>query len=536
MCDRQDDYANALLSSQNQQTILVMLTWLFASLIALCTVPRIIIRHTSKRFPDLPLTDDAIVVTAALCAVGSTLVTWTAADSGLGKRGCLLDSDDVDRIQTKIFVATILSVLAITIAKCSLLLFLYRLADTTIKRTGTIAIGCLLLLWTIAVIATTVFQCGMPRPWTIWTGQCISLVPFWFTATIVDIVLDAAMLLLSLYIAWPLNTGYRQKTSVSLLLSLRLLLIAASILRIIYLPRAFSRTSNPTYSYFPYAVILQTHTTLAAILSCTLIFPSLRSLLVPSPSTTYAPISGSKKPRHTKGISGSTIGTVPGTPYNSHTSFHPPPYTQSEIAKEPLPSIQASMSTVNSPEPSGYISSPHNIDDAMLFQDVQLQTRTARPPPPRPQRPNAAQTLSCLNSPEPLRYTPSPSIMDDEKLLPDSLLQTRSARPPPRPQRPSEAHTLSCLKSPEPLRYTPSPSVMDDGKLLPDVLLPTRAARPPQRPPPPSEAQRPDLSLFTGAAGLKGSDSMGVGGMRGMSRGVGVETGRKGSLRNRGLA
>ncbi|CBX97770.1 predicted protein [Plenodomus lingam JN3] len=223
MCDRQIQYADTLVSPQSQGTILMMLAWFFACLLALCTVTRIIARYKLRRHPQFPVSDDAIVVTAALCALGSTLVISTAVDSGLGKLQCLLDSTDIDRIQVKIFVATILSVLALSIPKCSVLIFFYRVAHSTLQRIGVVTLGCLVLLWTIAVISGTVFQCAMPQPWTIWTGKCIPLATFHITTTIASTILDTTLLLISLQLTWTQTTSYHYKTLASFLLSLRLL-------------------------------------------------------------------------------------------------------------------------------------------------------------------------------------------------------------------------------------------------------------------------------------------------------------------------
>jgi hypothetical protein len=82
----------------------------------------------------------------------------------------------MEHIQLKLFVSTILFVLALSISKCSVLLFLYHLAQSTLSRVGVVTTGVLVLLWTIAVLAVMVFQCEMPTPWDIWTGKCIPLV------------------------------------------------------------------------------------------------------------------------------------------------------------------------------------------------------------------------------------------------------------------------------------------------------------------------------------------------------------------------
>ena len=100
----------------------------------------------------------------------------TAVDSGLGRRACLAAPTDIEQIQIRIFVATLLSAMVISISKCSILLFLHQAANGSLQRVFTRMIGILSLLWTIVVMAGIVFQCAMPKPWEIWTGKCIPLV------------------------------------------------------------------------------------------------------------------------------------------------------------------------------------------------------------------------------------------------------------------------------------------------------------------------------------------------------------------------
>ena len=104
------------------------------------------------------------------------MIISTAVDSGLGKKECLLSDDDLEHIQLKLFVTTILFVLTISITKSSVLLFLYHLADSTLRRASVLLVSTLVLIWTIAVLAGMVFQCELPTPWLVWTGKCIPLV------------------------------------------------------------------------------------------------------------------------------------------------------------------------------------------------------------------------------------------------------------------------------------------------------------------------------------------------------------------------
>ena len=122
------------------------------------------------------MADDIVIVAASLCGLGVTIVISTAVDSGLGKTGCLLGVGKLEDIQVKVFVSTILFVLALSISKCSVLMFLHRAANTTLQRVGIMIIGVIVLIWTLGVLTGIIFECEMPRPWEIWTGKCIPMV------------------------------------------------------------------------------------------------------------------------------------------------------------------------------------------------------------------------------------------------------------------------------------------------------------------------------------------------------------------------
>lgn len=113
------------------------------------------------------------------------MVISTAVDSGLGKRQCLLSSSNLEEAQIKVFVSTILFILALSMSKCSILLFLQQTAKSSWQRLGLVAIGTLVLIWTLAAMAGTVFECEMPKPWEIWTGKCIPLVSWSYLTLVV---------------------------------------------------------------------------------------------------------------------------------------------------------------------------------------------------------------------------------------------------------------------------------------------------------------------------------------------------------------
>ena len=139
-------------------------------------VTRIIVRYRSGSHYRVPWTNDIVIFVTFLCALGSIIVTSMAVMSGFGKKGCLLSDGEVEQIQLRLYVSTLLFILVASISKISALVFLYRLAGNALRKASVIITSILAVTWTIVVLSGMVFQCELPTPWRIWTGKCIPLV------------------------------------------------------------------------------------------------------------------------------------------------------------------------------------------------------------------------------------------------------------------------------------------------------------------------------------------------------------------------
>lgn len=152
------------------------------------------------------------------------------------------------------------------------------------------------------------------------------------------------------------------------------------------MPRGFSGTADPTFDYIPYAIFTQIQTTFAAMLSCTLMLSPLAIL----PHSILQPYATSKyKSRFSKHWPDNTVGCAP---YESYDSFVSHCHTRSEAIKEPLSSIQASMSSPLSSRASGKSLAP-SLPQDILLPEVNLPARYIRtpkrpPPPSDEQRPD----------------------------------------------------------------------------------------------------------------------------------------------------
>jgi hypothetical protein len=130
---------------------------------------------------------------------------------------------------------------------------------------------------------------------------------------------------------------------------------------------------DPTFASIPYITTSQCQATVAALLACSLTLKPFTQLF----QTPHSESPNPRKSRHSKHWSGTTIG---GTPYES--------YASSPIIKEPLPSIQASMSSPSSPS-----ASRNSLGEDILLPDIPLpeipKKVPRRPPPPsEEQRPD----------------------------------------------------------------------------------------------------------------------------------------------------
>jgi hypothetical protein len=82
----------------------------------------------------------------------------------------------IERLQIPLYAANILYVLAVGVSKLSAIAFVSRLACTPGNRNAVVLLAGLVMCWTIAITAGIIFECELPRPWEVLTGDCIPMV------------------------------------------------------------------------------------------------------------------------------------------------------------------------------------------------------------------------------------------------------------------------------------------------------------------------------------------------------------------------
>lgn len=130
---------------------------------------------------------------------------------------------DVDGIQT--LNSTLLCyMLAIAMAKISILLLYRRLFATAAFRKAALTVGTAVVAWTIAAILALIFQChpisGLWYPDLTFSNQCISLSIYYSSVSGLNMVLDIVVLCLPLWMVWHLKLDAGQKFMLSAVFAL----------------------------------------------------------------------------------------------------------------------------------------------------------------------------------------------------------------------------------------------------------------------------------------------------------------------------
>ncbi|KAF2471004.1 uncharacterized protein BDR25DRAFT_368735 [Lindgomyces ingoldianus] len=262
---------HAAITSDDHGALLTMTAWFLSCTLVLFTTARLTVRFTTQHMPG---TDDVLIVIAGAFAIGSTIAISFAVNSGLGKRSYLLAFGDVSHIQKDMYVATILYVLTVGVSKFSIAMFLSRLACARMHKVVVVTLSGIIICWTTAATFGVSFQCELPRPWEVFTGKCIPLLPFWISVGAVDVLTDLVMVVLPIHIVWDLQMAPSKKAVVIFIFTLRSVLIAMSILRLIFFTKFV--TADPAFDSIPYGILTQCHSTLSVIVACS---PALKPFM-----------------------------------------------------------------------------------------------------------------------------------------------------------------------------------------------------------------------------------------------------------------
>jgi hypothetical protein len=206
--------------------------------------------------------------------------------------GCLLTG--VSLLQQYLYVASILYILSLCAAKCSMFQLICRLTRTKSHTYASHIMTGITFLWGVAAVFAVAFQCKLPRPWNTTTQQnCPNLVRHtpplsvqktanfvfqflsWATIEAFSLLIEVLICLLSLWLVWGLQMSAKLKVVVVGAFLLRILIVIPTTFKLVLLRRDLPK-SEATFTATD--VVIATQVTLHyTVMAAT--FPCMRAFL-----------------------------------------------------------------------------------------------------------------------------------------------------------------------------------------------------------------------------------------------------------------
>lgn len=297
------------ITSDNFVPVVNIVTWilLVSMVLAVCTkvAMKVIGRHTFN-------IDDSVLVAAMVilsgflalsklrkrfcvsgrqrCAIDYFLCTdlqWRRTSFGVPhhlaggdiREGPTLGLGVQRRILTKTqagYSADLLYIIALAISKVSVLVLLWQITPVAVHRRMTLGVGSFIAAWTLASFFASVFQCSTPDTWMILSQHCFDRTSFWTTYGIINILIEAILILMPTYTIGTLHMSSQRKAAAISCFAIRGLVMGAIIAQLILLiqQRDTNDATLDTWSYYLSAQFVQS---LSVITACV---PYIKNVLL----------------------------------------------------------------------------------------------------------------------------------------------------------------------------------------------------------------------------------------------------------------
>ncbi|PCG99896.1 Hypothetical protein PENO1_050640 [Penicillium occitanis (nom. inval.)] len=211
--------------------------------------------------------DDGMVSVALALAIAQSAVIFSGTQNGLGKLQSEMSAAHfitVKKVATPIPLSTrstniggrqdlyssdLLYILSLSLAKISVFQFLDKLCVAKSHKNICRWSSLLVAAWTVPVVFTLAFKCGVSSPWDLDNGHCIKIFDFWAAISPIDIATELVICLLPIHIVKPVQMRFSKKLTVITAFIFRILVIITTIGRLIFMRRAESLADMNTAAF-----------------------------------------------------------------------------------------------------------------------------------------------------------------------------------------------------------------------------------------------------------------------------------------------
>ncbi|PYI27936.1 hypothetical protein BP00DRAFT_404037 [Aspergillus indologenus CBS 114.80] len=219
-------HAAYVISETDRRGLVVVVATLFMSWMVLVSLFRIYMRLTIIGPWGL---DDLLAIFAAILGIANVGVTMEGVNEGLGSTEKHQRASQTEVAEQDLYAANILFLAGHCAAKLSVLFLLQRLGRerSYLRACQGVMVG--IVLWAVVSILIVSLKCPFRHPWLI--GQCASILPRWQAITVLDVITELSLLILSLYLVWPIRLTRMRKAGVIGAFGTRIGIVILSIVR-----------------------------------------------------------------------------------------------------------------------------------------------------------------------------------------------------------------------------------------------------------------------------------------------------------------
>ncbi|KAL4959826.1 CFEM domain-containing protein [Aspergillus stella-maris] len=202
--------------------------------------------------------DDGVALLSMGTVIAVTVVGFLNAHFGLGKDLWFIPFNDITTILHLYYTIEALYVASIALSKISMLLLYLRLFPTHKLRLVIKIILGFTILWGIVILLVNVFACQpISYFWNMWDGEhkgkCLDAAQLLWAHAIINIVLDAVIIVLPQPALFNLQTSMKRKLWLAFMFSAGIVVTVISILRFYY-SLNFDMLNNFTKTVVPVSI------------------------------------------------------------------------------------------------------------------------------------------------------------------------------------------------------------------------------------------------------------------------------------------
>ncbi|KAH8691523.1 hypothetical protein BGW36DRAFT_388475 [Talaromyces proteolyticus] len=255
------------ITATNKSPLILIVTWLLLVLAAFAYIIRSIVKISRQA---MRFGIDDYLLTGALCfCAAQSLATILRAADGFGKPFDTLSVEKVNKITEAAMAANVLYVVSLALSKLSLLLLLAKISPNKRHNQVMHGISLFVVLFTFISIFVVSFSCSVPKTWDYASGRCINRTVWWIVFDAYNIITEAALIFIPIYIIglvqWPIS----HKVVVSTPFVLRICTIAACIIDMV-LWHSVSTATDPYFAEWTVSVTTQVIQCSCLVCTCVL--------------------------------------------------------------------------------------------------------------------------------------------------------------------------------------------------------------------------------------------------------------------------